>query len=307
MATSIKRFSKFFRNYGLSLGLIVASLPIGLQWTRFIDYYSFNGNFLTFLASLVAYLTVAAIFGARNSIGRNVFPQEDVLDSNQDVARIFLGHIVPIAAGAGAVLSLMIYTAILSSSVQDIALDYSYTTAAGMPSVRETLEKTPRAPGSTGDARVEGQLFSTPGPEFRIVGQIRYSVNQNGFPIENYDVLSISQPAFASVLQQAPPSALGGYSFFLTLFYVFAFAGASLSLVWFGILEYLQEQLGLDDATLMKKRILVEYPDPVPQNRPVRTTASPTPAPSPTPQPTVKPAAKKPAARKRAVKSPTDS
>lgn len=52
---SVRKFARFFKTYGFSLGLVVAALPFGLQWTNFLDYYKSAGSCLTFVASLVAY------------------------------------------------------------------------------------------------------------------------------------------------------------------------------------------------------------------------------------------------------------
>lgn len=76
---SVRKFARFFKTYGFSLGLVVAALPFGLQWTNFLGYYHSNGSYLTFVASLVCFLCVAAVFGARQHIGHIVFPARRTL------------------------------------------------------------------------------------------------------------------------------------------------------------------------------------------------------------------------------------
>ena len=121
---SVRKFARFFKTYGFSLGLVVAALPFGLQWTNFLGYYKSTGSCLTFVASLVAFLCVAGVFGARQHIGQIVFRARRTITPKGDVARIVYSTFIPAVCGILAVVFLIFYTIVLNLSVSDVAIKY---------------------------------------------------------------------------------------------------------------------------------------------------------------------------------------
>lgn len=84
----VRKFARFFKTYALSLGVIVAALPLGLTWTNFLDHYKPTSSILNFTASLVSYLCVVGVFGARRHIGQIVFRVRRTITAKEGFARV---------------------------------------------------------------------------------------------------------------------------------------------------------------------------------------------------------------------------
>ena len=104
--------------------------------------------------------------------------------------------------------------------------------------------------------RAEGQLLGRPGDDYRVVGRSEYNTDKN--PIWEY-ATRLSKPAYDTILTETAPGQVS-YQFFLFVFYVLAFAMASVSLVWFGVIAYLQAELGITDADLIRRPYRVSDP-----------------------------------------------
>jgi hypothetical protein len=259
---SVRRFARFFRTYGFSLGLVVAALPFGLQKTNFLDYYKSTGGYLTFVASLVSFLCVAAVFGARQHIGQKVFPARRTISFKSNFARIVHSTIIPTICGILSIAFLIFYTIVLSFSVDDVAVNAAYLPDPRRTSIHEELvnQKNKYNGKYVSDftGRAEGQLLAKLGEDYRVVGQIGGGVyDVNGLPGES--VIRLSKPAYDSILAETAPDQIS-YQFFLFAFYVSAFATASVSLVWFGVVEYLQAELAITDADLIRRPYRVAEP-----------------------------------------------
>ncbi|MDQ3764476.1 MAG: hypothetical protein M3460_23830 [Actinomycetota bacterium] len=255
----MRKFARFFKTYGFSLGLVVAALPFGLQWTNFLGYYHSNGSYLTFVASLVSFLCVAAVFGARQHIGHIVFPARRTLTPKEISARKIYSTIIPTICGMLAIVFIIFYTLTFNGSVDDVAMNSSYLPDRQKTSIHEDLLKQGKAQtqGITDFVgRSEGQLLGKPGDDYRVVGRSEYNIHKE--PIVEH-ATRLSKPAYDAILAETAPGQVS-YQFFLFTFYVLAFVMASVSLVWFGAIEYLQAELGITDADLIRRPYRVSDP-----------------------------------------------
>lgn len=238
-----------------------SQLLFGLKSTNFLDYYKSTSSWLTFVASLVAYLCVAGVFGARQHIGQIVFPARRTLTAKKDLARKIYSTVVPAVCGISAVIFLILYTLTLSYSVDDVALKTSYLSDQRRTSVHEDLVSQARAAtqrrGKQGsEGRSEGRLFGKPGEDFRIVGRSDNRFDDYG-DLTSENVTRLPKLAYDTILTETAPDQIS-YQFLLFAFYVLAFATASVSLVWFGVVEYLQAELGITDADLIRRPYRVQ-------------------------------------------------
>jgi hypothetical protein len=265
---AIKRFASFFRIYGLSLGLVVAALPVGLSQANFIAYYQSLQSALTFLASLVAFLSVAAIFGARRHIAEKVFPVKNSPTAEDRLQRILFEAILPTVFGVTAVICFVLYNSLLDYSVQQVALKSAYVTSNGsglakaqsqdpLPnstssvdprSIYESLNDVPKEDAER-EVRISGQLYGKAGIEYSVVGT--GFVFSNASQAGHETVTRLSREGYLSVLDGTSASQVVD-RFFLTFFYVLAFAGAASAFVWLSVVEYLQGELQLKDADLIR-------------------------------------------------------
>lgn len=258
---SVRKFARFFKTYGFSLGLVVAALPFGLQKTNFIDYYKSTGGALTFVASLVSYLCVAGVFGARQHIGQIVFRARRTITVKEGFSRVIYSTIIPAICGVLGAIFLVIYMSILNYSVDDVAINMSYLTDQQHPqrqiSIHEAIVNQAKARRDRKDdspfhGRAEGQLLGKPGEDYRVVGE---STGVDQTPEENplwETAIRLSKPTYEAILTETAPGEITG-QFFLFVFYIAAFAAAAVSLVWFGVIEYLQAELGITDADLIRR------------------------------------------------------
>lgn len=201
----MRKFARFFKTYGFSLGLVVAALPFGLQWTDFLGHYRPNGSYLTFVASLVSFLCAAAVFGARQHIGQIVFPARRTITSNEDRARKTYSTIIPAICGILAIAFLIFYTLTLHSSVDDVAMNTSYLPDQQKTSIHEELSKQGKA--RAGDhlifvGRAEGQLLGKPGDDYRVAGRSDYDINKD--PVWEYTI-RLSKPAYDTIPTETAP------------------------------------------------------------------------------------------------------
>jgi hypothetical protein len=257
---SVRKFARFFRTYGFSLGLVVAALPFGLQKTNFLDYYKSTGSYLTFIASLVSFLCVAAVFGARQHIGKIVFPSRRTLTLKKDFAQVVYSNIIPAICGILAIALLMLYILTLNLSVSDVSINTSYVPDQQRSSIHEELVKQAKMANkhiASFTTRAEGQLLGRPGEDYRVVG------GSTEVDIESYPMwetaIRLSKPAYDIILTETVPGQIS-FEFILFTLYVLAFATASVSLVWFGVVEYLQAELGITDADLIRRPYRIAEP-----------------------------------------------
>jgi hypothetical protein len=95
--------------------------------------------------------------------------------------------------------------------------------------------------------RTEGQLYGRPGDEYWIVGVAQQGYNGP----EAEHVVRLTDDSYNAILGKTAPSQVS-LRFWLFVFYVLAFAGAASSLVWLGVIEYLQGELQIQDADLIR-------------------------------------------------------
>lgn len=208
-------------------------------------------------------MCVAAVFGARQHIGHIVFPTRRTITAKENFARKTYSTIILAVCGSLAIVFLIAYTLTLTFSVTDVALETSYLPDQRRTSVHEDLVNQARLNiqkqgNRESEGRAEGQLLGKPGEDYRVVGRSdNRFYNQGGLMGE--DTARLSKIAYDTILTETASGQVS-YQFFLFAFYVLAFAMASVSLVWFGVVEYLQAELGITDADLIRRPYRVSGP-----------------------------------------------
>jgi hypothetical protein len=226
--TPIERFATFMRTYFSALGLIVAAVPVLLRGTDSFNFYPSIKGPLTFLASLVSYLAVAAVFGARGFIGKAG-------------GRGAMKVAIPSILGALSLIFFVLYSITISNSVEFVILNSTYPRAGNDTSIYETFKAEPRlmrsgASPENGPIRLVGQFHDKPGQDYTVVGDIKSYEQGTGEPL-GMSASRYSLPAFDEALASTAPGQVP-FIRLIYLLYILSFACASTALMWFGTLEY---------------------------------------------------------------------
>lgn len=254
---SVRRFASFFRSYGYSLGVVVAALPVLFNAVDLLEYYESQRGFITFLASLVSYLSVASVFGARKYIGRIVYPEQRGLDAPSYYWRISMGFVAPTVLAIAAVLSFVIFMEVTASSIDTAAYrnalidrpfageESNVSQEEGTP-VDQVLEELHAAEELERRVAIPAQLFGQAGQENRVFVAARsygrsYNWDLSGLTAEGQQILLSDTP-----LSEIP------HRFWIAAWYVAGFALAASSFVWSGTVEYVETELNLDDHELIR-------------------------------------------------------
>lgn len=188
----ISRFARFFRGYGIALGVIVAAIPLATKTGSLLPIYDATKDILTFSTSLVSLLAIAVLFGVRRSIGQAVFPHAETRCISQSAYRTrkIYGTGWPITLAVLAIVSLAAYLVFLHLSISD---------AARVQHVNITAKE-----------EMERMLAKTP-------------------------LVNI------------------GYLAPIAISYATMFFTAAMAFVWLGLIEYIQNDLGISDSDLITK------------------------------------------------------
>lgn len=237
---SIQRFAAFFRGYGISLGIILSAIPFATSNIRLLRMYESNRELLTFFTSLLSLLGVALLFAIRRRIGASVFPSGNRVLSRKGMrARNVWGIFVPSLFIVISVVSLIAYLGFLNSSISRAALEFARD-KTGRP-LSELLQ---------GADSASGQLFGKDGEEAKVFG----SALRDSAEGKSALLLSVhfnSEEAVDHVLRLTPSAEIPLH-WGIEITYVLMFSTAALAFVWFGIIEYLQGELGLSDRDLLE-------------------------------------------------------
>ncbi|MCI0557738.1 MAG: hypothetical protein MN733_04530 [Nitrososphaera sp.] len=190
--TPISRFARFFRSYGIALGVIVAAIPLATKMGSLLPIYNATKDILTFSTSLLSLLAIAILFGVRRSIGQAVFPHAETrcISESAHRTRKIYGTVWPITLAVLAIAALVAYLVCFSLSILDVA-DEQHVSITGTKEIEWILAETPLV---------------------RI-----------GF--------------------LAP----------IAIAYVTMFLAAAAAFVWLGLIEYIQNDLGISDSDLITK------------------------------------------------------
>jgi len=190
--TPISRFARFFRSYGIALGVIVAAIPLATRAGSLLPIYNATKDILTFSTSLVSLLAIAILFGVRRSIGLAVFPHAEnrCISRSAYRTRTLYGTFWPITLAILAIAALAAYLIFLHLSILDVAREL-YSSIK----VKEDMER---------------MLAETP-------------------------LVKI------------------GYLAPIAIAYVTMFLAAATAFVWLGLIEYIQDDLGISDSDLLVK------------------------------------------------------
>jgi hypothetical protein len=121
--TPVSKFARFFRSYGIALGMIIAAIPFATKAGNLLPIYNATKDILTFSTSLLSFLGIAVLFGLRRSIGQAVFPHSETrcISRSEYRRRSIYGTVWPISLGFLAVLALGAYLVFVSVSLLDVA------------------------------------------------------------------------------------------------------------------------------------------------------------------------------------------
>ena len=234
---SFLRFALSFKSYGIALGLILAAIPFATSGLDLLPSYKSSRSILTFFASLVSLLGVALLFAIRRRIGNSVFPPgRRVLSKKEMSRRRWWGVIYPSILIAVSVISLIVYLWTLNKSVDRAAQEFAYdATGTSLYKLLETSD--------VGKAR----LFRL---NEEVIGRAR-TVTRKKQEVRLRSVDFQSEEGVELVLGLTPSVDIP-FHWPIEISYVFMFLGAALAFVWFGIIEYLQGELGLEDRQLLE-------------------------------------------------------
>jgi hypothetical protein len=239
-ATAHSRFSSFFRGYGLSLGVILAAIPFLATSLDLLPAFQSFGIILTFATSLISLLTIAFLFGIRRHIGEAVFPpqQTRVLPSTYVNRRRRWSVLIPLVLATVSIVSLALYLEVVRSAVAEVAVDRTFV-GTGTTSLRDTLRTEKRAAGWLfGDSLRRGLWVSAVAESSGTEGRIAR-------------ITYMTREAEDSILSHTSVSVVPRF-LLLVLAYVLVFWGAAAAFVWLGLVEYMQRELSLSDASLIR-------------------------------------------------------
>src|SRR6266487_487176 len=140
----ISKFARFFRSYGIALGVIIAAIPFATKAGNLLPIFDAAKDILTFSTSLLSFLGIAVLFGVRRSIGQAVFPHSETrcISRLEYRRRSIYGSVWPIALGFLAVLALGAYLAFVSVSLLDVAHEQKVN-IKGREDMERLLHETP--------------------------------------------------------------------------------------------------------------------------------------------------------------------
>jgi len=189
--TPVSKFARFFRSYGIALGVIIAAIPFATKAGNLLPIYNATKDILTFSTSLLSFLGIAVLFGVRRSIGQAVFPHSETrcISRSQYKRRSIYGFGWPIALGFLAVLALGGYLALVSVSLLEVAHDQKMN-IKGKEDMQWLLMETPLVsiPLLTGIAISYVTMFFASATAFVWLGLVEYL--QSDLQISDADLIT---------------------------------------------------------------------------------------------------------------------
>ncbi|MCZ6771972.1 MAG: hypothetical protein O7G83_08305 [Proteobacteria bacterium] len=253
----IQSFAASFRNYGVALGVIVASVPVATQGFDLLPLHDSITSTVTFLTSLASYLGVALVFAIRRHIGNAVFPPHRRVLTNGEMARKrFWQFWCPGLFVVCAIVALFSLFRVMDRSVDHAALRQALVPAVvGEPTSATslTLLQALDASGDAGTKAFRAYLPQGAAAELTESQRMVYgqkSTQSNGVTVPVYTVTFQSEQGVQLVLASTPSTEVH-LRWAIELSYLVMFVGATAAFVWFGMVEYLQGVLGLDDGELL--------------------------------------------------------
>lgn len=252
--TSIWRFAMSFKTYGVGLGIVLATMPFISKYIDLLPYYESTKDVLTFSTSLVSLLTIAFLFGFRRPIGSMVFPQNEnrVLPASVYRNRLLYRIVYPLTFIVISVVSLIIYLFIMQVSIERVALHFSYDESSG-ESLFEILQVQPSG---------QGWLYGTEREDSLLIsGKASGEKDKRNIVVYFKTEKSVDKILNETASLDVP------FRWPITLFYLSMFLGAVTAFVWLGLIEYIQEELGITDQNLLENpytkatSLWVEMPD----------------------------------------------
>lgn len=187
----MSKFARFFRSYGIALGVIIAAIPFATKAGNLLPIYDATKDILTFSTSLLSFLGIAVLFGVRRSIGQAVFPHSETrcISRFEYRRRSIYGSVWPIVLGFLAVLALAGYLAFVSVSLVDVAREQKVD-IKGKEDMERLLSETPLVsiPHLTGIAISYVTMFFASATAFVWLGLVEYL--QSDLQISDGDLIT---------------------------------------------------------------------------------------------------------------------
>ena len=249
----IEEFAGVFKNYGVALGIIFSAVPVLTGVFDLLPIYEATKSLLSYTTSLVSFLFISMLFALRRRIGVAVFPERRVLARTERIMRNICGVAVPILFGFTAMASLAIYLLLLNASVEDAALNYSYVQEGekdlALVTALGDIDEATKKPKSLETFKTN--LFNLEGPDATVKGYWENDSADKNKPYWNKKVQFTTETGRKTVLEQTPYHNIPHRSY-LGIAYVSMFLSVVIAFVWCGLIEYVQQVLGITDKDLMK-------------------------------------------------------
>ena len=119
----LQRFGKFFKAYGIALGVVFAAMPLLTSAGNLLPAYEATKSTVTFSTTLLSLLAIAVLFGARRHIGQAVFPVKPgkSITRDQRKRRTTFAIATPILLAVLAVLGFIGYLIMINLSILAVA------------------------------------------------------------------------------------------------------------------------------------------------------------------------------------------
>jgi hypothetical protein len=254
----ITSFAKFFKAYGIGLSLVTAAVPLAVgQWDLLPSFEGIKGP-ITFITSVTCYLVVGFIFAHRHDLGRLFFPGRLVGTMRVASARqLKMSKFVRLLPGVLALLCIFlffIYLLTVHDAEQEIALKYMRPLD---PDNNAKLESWPI--GAKGQLPYELPIFALRWlDENRVAAEKTIRVLVRKVPAPNdklheykyeYEVLFDDEQSVTALRKSAPSTAVPHW--LMGILFLGTFLSAVSAFVMMGLQDYIQEQMGISDVTLL--------------------------------------------------------
>jgi hypothetical protein len=254
-ATSISRFAKFFRGYGVGLSLVVATLPIVISNFDVIPVFTATKNSITIITSVTSYLLVGFIFSWRHLIARIYFPGRAIGKTRwahiNEIFTKYVFSLLPLALAICFIFLFLWFNLTLRASVQSLAYKNALEVTPDNTSPMLISEKLKDATTS-GSTPARLDAF---GVDELIRIDYQVGVTDKKVRTFSYAVHFPNEATILSILKNTPsievPSQDG-----MTLQFLFMFVFATTAFILMGLQEYLQGEIGLSDTELIRNPTL---------------------------------------------------
>lgn len=268
--SAARQFALSFKDYGLALGIIVASVPLATSGFDLLPVYQSVKSVLTFFTSLASYLGVAFVFSIRRQIGNAIFPSERrVLSKSEMNRKIFWQMYLPLGLIVGSVSSLGVFFFVLNISANGAALEQAYMDKDAQQTLSEYLNGI-----DEGQKNVPAYLYGV--EEENLVYGSKAVFGTGKDERKKYSVRFRSEAQFKLVLELTPSAGIP-YLWPILISYTLLFVSAAMAFVWFGIVEYLQVVMGLKDRDLLEDpyRSAIEQQFKIPEVKDLQDNPTP--------------------------------